>query len=150
VNVTTSNFDLPDELIAQEPPAERGGSRLMVSDRASGRIDHRRFDELPQLLRAGDVLVVNDTRVFPAATDRRATAGRRRGRVFPGSSGDPSRIRGSRWFIRVSGCAKARGWIVGAGGAGPVLNAEIVGRIFMDAARFGLWAEDGSSVRDVD
>ena len=52
--------------IAQEPPATRGGSRLMALDRASGRVTHLTFDDLPSLLRAGDLLVVNDTRVFPA------------------------------------------------------------------------------------
>ncbi len=60
------NFELPDELIAQQPPADRGGSRLMVVDRSTGAITHRSFAELPSLLMPGDVLVVNDTRVFPA------------------------------------------------------------------------------------
>ena len=44
----------------------RGGSRLMAIDRASGRIAHLAFSDLPSLLRSGDLLVVNDTRVFPA------------------------------------------------------------------------------------
>ena len=66
MNVSDFDFELPDELIVQEPASERGGSRLMVVDRASGRIEHRRFTDLPSLLRSGDVLVVNDTRVFPA------------------------------------------------------------------------------------
>ena len=66
MNVSDFDFDLPDELIAQEPPAARGGSRLMAIDRASGRITHLHFSDLPSLLRAGDLLVVNDTRVFPA------------------------------------------------------------------------------------
>jgi S-adenosylmethionine:tRNA ribosyltransferase-isomerase len=60
------DFDLPTDLIAQEPPADRGGSRLLVLDRRSGDITHRRFQDLPSLLRAGDLLVVNDTKVFPA------------------------------------------------------------------------------------
>ena len=60
------DFDLPDALIAQQPPLERGASRLMVLERTTGRIDHRQFTELPLLLKAGDVLVVNDTRVYPA------------------------------------------------------------------------------------
>ncbi len=60
------DFQLPPELIAQEPPPERGGARLLHMTRASGAISHARVPELPRLLRAGDVLVVNDTRVFPA------------------------------------------------------------------------------------
>ena len=64
----TSDFDyeLPQELIAQEPPAERGTSRMMVLHRADGRIDHRRVTDLPEYLTADDLLVLNDTRVFPA------------------------------------------------------------------------------------
>ncbi|MCC6990008.1 MAG: S-adenosylmethionine:tRNA ribosyltransferase-isomerase, partial [Acidobacteria bacterium] len=60
------DFDLPPELIAQAPPAVRGASRLMRLDRATGAIRHGAFSDLPGLLRRGDLLVVNDTRVFPA------------------------------------------------------------------------------------
>jgi len=66
VKVSDFDFDLPPDLIAQEPPAERGGSRLLVLERSSGRVDHRTFAALPEYLRAGDLLVVNNTRVFPA------------------------------------------------------------------------------------
>lgn len=59
-------YDLPPELIAQEPLAGRDESRLMLVDRGTQRISHHRFRDLPELLRAGDVLVVNDTRVIPA------------------------------------------------------------------------------------
>jgi S-adenosylmethionine:tRNA ribosyltransferase-isomerase len=60
------DFDLPAELIAQAPPAVRGASRLMQLDRATGAIHHGAFGDLPGLLRRGDLLVLNDTRVFPA------------------------------------------------------------------------------------
>lgn len=60
------DFQLPPELIAQEPPSDRGGARLLHMTRASGAIAHARVTDLPRLLRAGDLLVVNDTRVFPA------------------------------------------------------------------------------------
>lgn len=56
----------PEELIAQEPLAERDAARLMVLDRAAGTIAHKVFRELPSFFRAGDVLVLNDVRVFPA------------------------------------------------------------------------------------
>ena len=60
------DFDLPPELIAQEPLAERDASRLLVLERNSGRRAHRQFRELPELLRPGDLLVRNRSRVFPA------------------------------------------------------------------------------------
>lgn len=66
MHIADFDFDLPAELIAQDPPAERGASRLMHLDRASGVVSHHRFYDLPSLLRAGDLVVVNDTRVFPA------------------------------------------------------------------------------------
>lgn len=59
-------FDLPEELIAQEPIEPRDAARLLVVDRSSGGIEHRAFRELPLLLRPGDLLVVNDSRVLPA------------------------------------------------------------------------------------
>ena len=59
-------FDLPARLIAQEPFAERDQSRLMVVRRDAGAIEHRRFRDLPELLSAGDLLILNDTRVLPA------------------------------------------------------------------------------------
>jgi len=64
----TSDFDysLPPELIAQEPPAERGSSRMMVLHRTNGRIEHRGVADLPEYLTADDLLILNDTRVFPA------------------------------------------------------------------------------------
>lgn len=64
----TSEFDfaLPEDLVAQTPPAQRGSSRLMVVDRATGATASTTVSALPRWLRDGDVLVVNDTRVFPA------------------------------------------------------------------------------------
>jgi S-adenosylmethionine:tRNA ribosyltransferase-isomerase len=59
-------FDLPDALIARQPAAERSASRMLHLDGASGAIHDRRFRDLPSLLRAGDLLVFNDTRVVPA------------------------------------------------------------------------------------
>ena len=59
-------YDLPPELIAQQPPAQRGASRLLTLDGVSGELHDRRFAELPELLRPGDLLVFNDTRVIPA------------------------------------------------------------------------------------
>jgi S-adenosylmethionine:tRNA ribosyltransferase-isomerase len=60
------DFDLPTDLIAQHPAAERGQSRLLVLPRRAGAIEHTSFSRLGDHLRAGDLLVLNDTRVFPA------------------------------------------------------------------------------------
>ena len=59
-------YVLPPELIAQHPLVSRDESRLLVYDRVSERVDHRRFAELPDVLRRGELVVVNDTRVVPA------------------------------------------------------------------------------------
>jgi len=71
------HYELPDELIAQRPVPERAASRLMVLDRARGTIAHRRFAELPGLLEAGDLLVLNDTRVLPTRVFARKPSGGR-------------------------------------------------------------------------
>jgi len=60
------DYDLPRELIAQEPLADRSGSRLMVVDRRTGAIGHHVFRDLPSLLAPGDLLVTNRSRVIPA------------------------------------------------------------------------------------
>jgi len=68
------NYPLPSELVAQRPLAERDASRMMVLDRASGTLEDRKFRELPGILQPGDLLVFNNTKVFPARV-----LGRRRG-----------------------------------------------------------------------
>lgn len=60
------NFDLPPDLIAQAPLARRSGSRLLVLDVAAHKKTDRKFDELPEMVRPGDLMVFNDTRVLPA------------------------------------------------------------------------------------
>ena len=70
------DYELPLELIAQEPPARRDGARMMVLDRAARTIEHKQFSDLPGYLRSGDLLVANDTRVIPARIfGRKAKAG---------------------------------------------------------------------------
>lgn len=59
-------YELPQELIAQEPAKERSSSRLLVVDRETGQTEHRIFKEIIEYLRPGDCLVLNDTRVIPA------------------------------------------------------------------------------------
>ena len=70
-------YDLPPELVAQEPVEPRDASRLMVVDRATGTIAHHIFRDLPRFLRPGDLLVHNESRVIPARLfARKATGGR--------------------------------------------------------------------------
>ncbi|MFP4105539.1 MAG: tRNA preQ1(34) S-adenosylmethionine ribosyltransferase-isomerase QueA [Phycisphaerae bacterium] len=76
--MTTSDFDyhLPESLIAQKPADRRDRSRLMRLQRSAGRVSHHVFADLPDLLREGDLLVFNDTKVIPARFFcRRATGG---------------------------------------------------------------------------
>lgn len=66
MDVHLFDFDLPDELIAQTPLADRTGSRLMTLDKQTGEIGHRQFSDFIDLLQPGDALVINDTKVIPA------------------------------------------------------------------------------------
>jgi len=66
VDISAFDYQLPDELIAQEPLAERDASRMLILDRSSQTWSDSGFTELPAQLNAGDVLVINNTRVFPA------------------------------------------------------------------------------------
>ncbi len=76
MRVDAFDFELPIELVAQEP-AERGTSRMMVLDRGNGSVAHRHVTELPERLRAGDLLLLNDTRVIPARLRAHRATGRR-------------------------------------------------------------------------
>ena len=60
------DYDLPKELIAQEPASPRDAAKLMVVNKTTGKIAHRRFFDLPEILGDGDVLVFNDSKVIPA------------------------------------------------------------------------------------
>jgi S-adenosylmethionine:tRNA ribosyltransferase-isomerase len=60
------DYDLPEELIAQEPPAERDGARMLVVYRDERRFEDRRFREFPSFLREGDCVILNDSRVLPS------------------------------------------------------------------------------------
>jgi S-adenosylmethionine:tRNA ribosyltransferase-isomerase len=75
--LSSYDYPLPPELVAQEPLAERDASRLLVLERATGAVAHRVFRDLPELLRSGDLLITNRSRVFPARlVGRRPKGGR--------------------------------------------------------------------------
>lgn len=86
MRVSDFHFDLPDELIAQTPPAIRGSSRMVVLNRRLREYRDNFFRNLPELLHPGDLLVLNDSRVIPA----RLYATRARGAHTQAGSPDPS------------------------------------------------------------
>ncbi|MGA8044357.1 MAG: tRNA preQ1(34) S-adenosylmethionine ribosyltransferase-isomerase QueA [Terracidiphilus sp.] len=81
LRVADFDFELPPELIAQEPPPERGQSRMLILDRATGALRDSHFTEFPALLEPGDVMVLNNSRVIPARLYARRTT--TRGRQAP-------------------------------------------------------------------
>ena len=143
MHVRDFDFDLPPELIAQEPPAERGSSRLLLLDRASGAITHRTINALPELLAPGDVLVINNTRVFPARLlGRRVPSGGAVECLLTGHNED------DRWEALVHPGQKLKpGARVVFEGA-RVLHGEILERRFHGRRLIRLWADDGGSVDD--
>jgi S-adenosylmethionine:tRNA ribosyltransferase-isomerase len=66
MNVKDFDFDLPQELIAQDPLLDRSSSRLLVLDKQTGEIKHKHFRDILSYLKEGDCLVINDTKVIPA------------------------------------------------------------------------------------
>ena len=80
--VSDFDYELPDELIAQEPLAERDASRMLVVDRASGTWEDRMFRDFPFYTKAGDCLVLNDSRVFPSRLFGRRENGTGRVEIF--------------------------------------------------------------------
>ncbi|NLE21611.1 MAG: tRNA preQ1(34) S-adenosylmethionine ribosyltransferase-isomerase QueA [Actinobacteria bacterium] len=136
-------YELPDKLVAQTPAEPRDASRLLVLHREDGALEDRVFSDLPDLLRDGDVLVRNDTRVFPARSFfRRATGGRievlflcavqagatgerwevlLRGRPRSGEILE-NEVLGSAWPLRCDEPVGDGRWLVDSLGAAPVLE----------------------------
>jgi S-adenosylmethionine:tRNA ribosyltransferase-isomerase len=145
LNVSDFDFELPDELIAQQPSQQRGGSRLMFVDRASGRIQHHQFSELPAVLKPGDLLVVNDTKVFPARLIGTRLPGGGAAECFLIRETDER----DTWIALVHPGQRLReGSRMIFEALGRRLNAEITGRHFHGRRTVRLWTDDGSSVRE--
>ena len=117
----------------------------MAIDRASGHISHRIFSDLPSLLRSGDLVVVNDTRVFPARLIGTRLPGGGAAECFlvhPAAEPDT-------WTALVHPGQRLReGSRMRFEGAGRILNAEVLGRHFHGRRTVRLWTDDGSPVRD--
>jgi S-adenosylmethionine:tRNA ribosyltransferase-isomerase len=160
MNVSDFSFDLPAELIAQTPAAERGASRLLVLHRdvplrqsadavAAATLEHAVVSQLAELLHEGDLLVVNDTRVFPARLlgarvpsggaveclllanleDRTPSDGQWDALVHPGQKLQP----GAEVVFR---------------GARHTLHGEVLDRHFHGRRTIRLWSDSGVSVED--
>ncbi len=121
----TSDFDyeLPKELIAQHPSAAREGARMMVIDRATQSWEHKIFSDLPDYLKPGDLLVLNDTRVFPARLKGtwHDTPGKVELFLLEPLSGE------NEWEALLGSGRKAKAGLV-ASFAGGLLKAEVVKR----------------------
>jgi S-adenosylmethionine:tRNA ribosyltransferase-isomerase len=161
MNVSDFGFDLPAELIAQAPAPERGASKLLVLHKSSGQVEHARVSQLAHYLRDGDLLVVNDTKVFPARLlGVRVPSG---GAVeclllanlddeAPITSGTPHAATGQGqgcWDALVHPGQKLRpGMQMMFQGTRHVLHGEVLDRHFHGRRTIRLWTEDGASVED--
>ena len=146
MNVSDFDFELPAELIAQNPPAERGHSRLLVVHRESGRFEHSTFAHLVDVLALGDLVVVNDTRVFPARLLGR--------RVPSGGAVECLLLRqlsvGSAlvWEALMHPGQKLRpGARFVFEGPGESLQGEVLDRHFYGRRTIRLWTDDAAGVR---
>jgi S-adenosylmethionine:tRNA ribosyltransferase-isomerase len=170
MDVRDFDFDLPAELIAQEPPPDRGASRLLFLDRARGALTHTQVAALPDLLRPGDLVVVNNTRVFPARLiGRRVPSGgavecllvRRLGSdggqtgVRPGSDPGPDpRLtperetpdRAELWEALVHPGQKLKPGARVVFEGIHTIHGEILERRFFGRRLIRLWTNDGTSV----
>ena len=147
MNVSDFGFDLPAELIAQTPAAERAASRLLVLHKDRLGVAHTQVSRLPEYLREGDLLVVNDTRVFPARLlgarvpsggaveclllsnldDKTPSEGRWDALVHPGQKLQP----GAHMIFR---------------GSRHVLHGEVLERHFHGRRTIRLWSDSDATV----
>jgi S-adenosylmethionine:tRNA ribosyltransferase-isomerase len=143
VDVADFDFTLPDELIAQEPSATRGGSRLAILHRATGAVEHTTFSTLADHLGTGDVLVVNNTKVFPA---------RLLGHRVPSGGGVEALLlvagsESGEWEALVHPGQKLKpGARMLFERDGAELHGEILDRHFFGRRTIRLWTENGSDV----
>ena len=148
MDVADFDFSLPPELIAQEPALERGAARLLHLGR-DGAITHTHVAALPSLLRSGDVLVVNDTRVFPARLlGRRVPSGGAVeclliGRLTDGQMGSDAGVTPLWNALMHPGQKLTVGSRVLFEGHDAVLHGEIVGRGSFGRRVIRLWMDAG-------
>ncbi|MDQ3346380.1 MAG: tRNA preQ1(34) S-adenosylmethionine ribosyltransferase-isomerase QueA [Acidobacteriota bacterium] len=147
MDVADFTFELPAELIAQEP-APRGTSRLLVLNRGSGALRHAGIGDLPSFLRAGDLLVVNNTRVIAARLlGRRVPSGGQVECLLLGPSHPGPGTPGTLFNALMHPGQKLKpGALVRFEGDAGVLMGEVVARHFHGRRTIRLWAEAGGPV----
>jgi S-adenosylmethionine:tRNA ribosyltransferase-isomerase len=140
MRVDPLDYDLPEDLIAQEPAPRRDASRLLVLDRTRGQLAETTFAGLRDHLRPGDLLVLNDTRVLPARLHARKASGGRADLLLLARDGDGD-PRGEAWTCMIS---TGRGIRPGAVLAiAPGFDAEVLGEIAGGRVRVRLRAPAG-------
>lgn len=136
------DFELPESAIAQAPAPERGRSRLLVLDRATGRREHLSVDDLPSLLVPGDLLVLNNTRVIPARLHgHRDPSGGRVECLLLGAGVD-----GRYEALVHPGQKLGPGTRMRFEGPGLLLRGEVVERFTFGRRHVRLWRDDDGSV----
>ena len=139
------DYDLPPELIAQEPDSHRDHARLLQLDRETGQCTHHRVADLPTLLTPGDVLVVNDTRVYPARL-----LGHREPRGGMVDCLLLSRLEDDRWDVLLHPGQKLReGARAVFESAGHALHLEVLARRFHGRRTVRLTAEGTADVESI-
>jgi len=151
VDVRDFDFDLPAELIAQDPAPERTAARLLYLCRETGALAHSTVSGLPRLLHAGDLLVVNNTRVFPARLlGRRVPSGGAVECLLIRRIGPDVKDNGSRaaetWEALMHPGQKLKPGSQAIFEGRPALHAEVLERHFYGRRLIRLWTEDGSDV----
>lgn len=124
MHLSDFRYDLPDELIAHFPSAERTGSRLLCMQRATGALEHKHFKDLIEYLRPEDLLVFNDTRVIPARLLGHKASGGKIEVMIERVLGDTEALA----QIRASKSPKPGTTLRFPGPSGSMLNAEVLGR----------------------
>ena len=153
MRVDDFDFHLPDELVAQDPPPERGGSRLLVMNRQTGVLEDATFAELGGFLRERDLLVVNNTRVFPARLlGRRDPSGGHVECLLMQKLGDSETQEESgtseRWEALVHPGQKLKpGSRMRFESGGATLYGEVLERQFQGRRTLRLWTDDGATIQ---
>ncbi len=144
MDVADFDFDLPDDLIAQDPPVHRGASRLLTVPLEGGAPGDATFADLPGLLQPGDVLVLNDTRVYPARLlGRREPSGGAVECLLLESAGP------DLWTALVHPGQKLKPGARVVFGEGPsTIEGEILERRFHGRRLVRLWRPDGGPVEE--
>jgi len=144
MKVSDFSFDLPADLVAQFPPEQRGSSRLLVLNRRTGAIAHSAVRDLARILNPGDLMVFNDTRVFPA---------RLIGEREPGGGAVEvmlvSRVDDDRWEALVHPGQRMRpGRLVRFERGGRTLHGEVLEERYFGRRLVRFWTRDAGTVMD--